>query len=103
MNREAFFVRKVVTKDIEVPEFGTVKIRKLTQSEVENVRKNYLNNSKELEGTRYVVAKATLDTDGNPFFSDGDQAKLVEVDFDKINTIATAVMEFSGLTVPKNS
>lgn len=99
MNREAFFHKPEKPRTIDIPlEDGrTFKARKLTQAEVETLKKRYATADRALDGLRYVVCRTVVDENGDRIFSDDDQARMADVDFDVIQTIASEVVEFSGL------
>ena len=99
MSREAFFQKpeKPRTIDIALEDGRTFKARKLTQAEVETLKKRYATADRALDGLRYVVCRTVVDDDGDRIFTDDDQSKMADVDFDVIQTIASEVVEFSGL------
>ena len=99
MNREAFFQKpdKPRTIDIPLEDGRTIKARKLTQAEVETLKKRYATADRALDGLRYIVCRTVVDDDGERVFSDDDQSRMADVDFDVIQTIASEVVEFSGL------
>lgn len=99
MDRDSFFIaQKPKTIDIALDDGRIVKARKLTQAEVETIRKSYAaSESTALAGFRFIVCRCVVDDEGNRVFTDADQNKLVELDFDTIQTIASEVVEFSGL------
>lgn len=104
MSKEAFFSRKAQTTEITLDDDTTWKARKLTQAEVETLKRKYKGDEKLLEALRYIVSRTIVDDDGERLFDDNDLGKLADVDFGTINTIATAVMAFSGLnTNAKNA
>lgn len=99
MDRDRFFQRPPVPKttEITIDGFGTVKARKLTAAEVETIRKSYGSDDKALAGFRFIVTRCVVDDDGDRLFKDEDADKLREVDFDVVNAIASAIVEFSGI------
>lgn len=103
MDRESFFNRAVKTKDVTLDDGQTVKVAKLSQADVETLRRDYSKDDKNLAGLRFVVVKTVVDDAGHRTFTDSDIAKLAELDFETVQTLATAAMEFSGLAVPKNT
>lgn len=101
MDRETFLARakSPQTTEIQIEDGITVKARKLTQAEVESIRKNYATEAKALEGFRYIVSRCVLEDSGERMFADADLAKLSDIDFETIERIAKEVMRFSGLKV----
>lgn len=99
MNRNDFFQKpeKPRTIDIVLEDGRTFKARKLTQAEVETLKKRYATADRALDGLRYVVCRTVVDDEGDRIFTDDDQSKMADVDFDVIQTIASEVIEFSGL------
>src|SRR5690606_20573137 len=99
MNRETFFQKPDKPRTIDIPLEGgrTVKARKLTQAEVETLTKRYATPDKALEGLRYTVCRTVVDDDGERVFSDEDQARMADVDFDVIQAVASGVVGCSGL------
>ena len=99
MTRETFLARKNIknTDTVTLSDGASVKIRKLTQAEVEHSRRHYTEPAKQLAGLRYVVATCTLNDDGTPMFTTADMdSELTGMSFDDINAIAVAVGQFSG-------
>lgn len=104
MDREAFLKRKTQTKEVTLDDGATIRIRKLSQSEVETINRKYRGDDKALEGFRFIVSRCAVEADGTRLFRDEDQSALADVDFEAVNTIANEVMAFSGLKVePKNA
>lgn len=103
MDKESFFSRqaKPKTTEITLDDGQILHARKLSQSEVETIRKNYATEATALEGYRYIVSKCVVDEEGRRVFDDADKAKLLQVDFDDVQKIADAVVEFSGLNRKK--
>jgi hypothetical protein len=101
MDREAFFARatRPQTTEIQLSEDLTVKARKLTQAEVEHIRKTYATEDKALVGFRYIVSRCVLNDADERMFTDEDLGKLATLDFDTIEGIALGVMKFSGMRV----
>jgi len=97
MNKEAFFARRQPRHLVTLDGGQDIGIRKLTAAEVETIRKNYASEANAMAGFRYIVSRCVIDEVGNRVFDDADAAKLAEVDFDTIQTIASKVMEISGL------
>jgi hypothetical protein len=86
------------TKPVTLSDGSTVTIRKLTQGEVETIRRNYSADAKTIEGVRFIACKVTLDEQGNRVWQDSDLPNLVEEDYEDLQTIAAECIEFSGLT-----
>lgn len=103
MNRDDFLAKsdKPRTIDITLDDGRTVKVRKLSQAEVETLKAKYATEAKALEGFRFVVSRCVVDDNGERVFSDEDQQKLTDVDFDIVQQIASEVVEFSGLNKKK--
>lgn len=102
MDREKFLGRAArnMTVEITLSDGETVKARKLTQSEVEEIRRRFGSEGKVLEGLRFVVARTLLDDNGERVFADEDMSLIAkQVNFDDVKAITTAVSKFSGLQV----
>lgn len=104
MNREQFLARAKSPQTTEITvgdeaEGHKVRARKLTQAEVETIRKRYATDEKALEGFRYIVSRCVVDEDGKRLFTDDDAARLADIDFETIESIAMRVMQFSGMRV----
>ncbi len=104
MDRESFIAGGKERKftDVALPDGRTMKARKLTQGEVETMRKRFSSEDKALDGLRYIVVRCAVKENGERMFSDDDMTMLADCDFDVINAIANEVMRFSGLNLPKN-
>ena len=100
MDRETFFSKpeRPKTIDITLDDGRVVTARKLSQAEVETLKKRYSSDDKALEGLRYVVCRTVVDREsGERVFKDEDLQKLADSDFDVIQTIADEVVKFSGM------
>src|SRR5262245_10678688 len=99
MDRDKFLSRpkELKTTEITLSDGATLRIRKLSQQEVETIREKYAGDEKALEGMRFIVTRCVVNDEGERVFADDDQAKLLEVDFDDIQLIASEAVEFSGL------
>ena len=103
MDKSTFFGAAKKTKTVEIDGVSYT-IRKLRQGEVERMKREFSTDDKALAGFRFVVTTVVLDEQGGQMFEQGDAAKLNDVDYDVIEGIATAAMEFSGLIKqPKKS
>lgn len=104
MDRETFLARgaKKQSREVHLEDGQIVHVRKLSQAEVETLKRQYASESKALEGLRYVVSRCVVDDAGKRVFGDEDMAALAAVDFEVIQTISTEAMKFSGLKVPNS-
>jgi hypothetical protein len=103
MTKDTFFSTAKKTKAVEI-DGASYTIRKLSQGEVERMKREFSTDDKALAGFRFVVTAVVLDEQGGQMFEQGDATKLTEIDYDVIEGIATAAMEFSGLIKqPKKS
>jgi hypothetical protein len=106
MNRDEFFAKKATkpkTDDATLPDGSVMKVRKLSQAEVEHLTKNYSSSpGKSAEGLRYIVVKSAIDDEGKRIFQDEDISQLAEMDFDIVKTIASKASELSGLKLDPN-
>ena len=103
MNREKFLARKnpKATETVTLADGDTIKVRKLTQAEVEHMRRHYATPDKQLPGLRYIVCVCCLNDDDTQMFDPKtDIDALTDLGFDDINTIAMAVGKFSGTAGP---
>lgn len=102
MDRETFLARstKQQSRDVHLEDGQIVRVRKLSQAEVETLKARYARDEKALEGLRYVVSRCVVDDSGKRVFGDEDMAALAAVDFEAIQTIATEVLKFSGMNGP---
>jgi hypothetical protein len=103
MDRDSFLKRKPATSDVTLDDGAVVKVRKLTEGEVQLLKKKYSTEATALEGLRFIVARCLVNEDGQRVLEDGDVSKLTEMDFDTIQSIANEVMKFSGLMKDKKS
>jgi hypothetical protein len=99
MDRESFLAKPETPKTIAITldDGRTVTARKLTQAEVETIKRKYATEAAALEGFRFIVSRCVVNDEGQRVFKDEDHAKLLEVDFDVVQQIASEVVEFSGL------
>jgi hypothetical protein len=97
MDREAFFNRKARTSTVTLDDGQTVHIRKLSQGEVETIGKKFKDESRQIEGLRFIVARCVIDEDGKRIFADDDANKMTDIPFDDIHSIAHEAMRFSGM------
>ncbi|MGC4030256.1 MAG: hypothetical protein QM754_00710 [Tepidisphaeraceae bacterium] len=102
MDKASFFAKARKTSTVEI-DGETYTFRKLTQGEVERMRKDFGTPENALAGFRYVVAAAVVAEGGGQVFNPGDEKSLAEVDYDVVSGIASAIIEFSGLNAKKNS
>lgn len=103
MDREQFLNRAVQTKDVTLDDDTVIKIRKLSQADVETMTEKYSdekNTLKQMEGLRYIVSRAVCDDDGKRMFTPEDLKGAVrDMDQDDVQKIAKEVCKFSGLKV----
>ncbi|HEX8342961.1 MAG TPA: hypothetical protein VF624_18815 [Tepidisphaeraceae bacterium] len=75
-----------------------VRVRKLTFDDVRTFRRLSGARSEHLhEGYRFVVLRAVVDDAGVRLFNDEDGPKLVGMDYETLDLIATATLRFSGV------
>lgn len=101
MTRETFLSRRPATKTFTLADGESVTIRKLTQREVETIRRDYATDAKALEGIRYTVSRAVVDEQGVRLFTDADVSALADQDVETILAIGREITEFSGLAKPE--
>ena len=102
MDRETLLARKGrnETQEVTLGDGATLKIRKLTQANVEQLRRNYGTAEKALAGYRYAIVKCVLNDDGTPMFNAEDMDSLTAMSFEDIDTIGRAIGKFSGTADP---
>ena len=98
MERATFLARKgnAKTETATLADGQTVKIRKMTQAEVEHAGTHYGTPEKGVASLRYVVSKCALNDDGTQMFTADDLPMLEAMDYDDVNRIAAAAGKFSG-------
>lgn len=88
------------TKDVEIPKWGTVRIRNLTVAERLDFAKEF---GAELTGEDSckllckVVVASVIDEEGNQVFKWEDVEKLLTKNWANIEKLADAVFKFNGL------
>ena len=101
-NKDDFFRPSAKTESVPLPDGTTVLVRKLTADEVKTMQRSYmLDEAKQLDGLCYLMARCVVESDGRRVFEDSDAAKLAQGDYDVVETVAKAVLKFSGLRDPK--
>lgn len=102
MDRESFLARAVKTMDVTLDDDTVIKIRKLSQADIETMTKDYSKGDtvKQMEGLRYIVSRAVCDDAGNRMFTAADmKTVLLEMNTEDIQKIAKEACKFSGLKV----
>jgi hypothetical protein len=96
VGRQDFFTsRKPKLKQVEVEDFGTVMIRKLS---AEYVLDTSVDVSKIKENTCRMLINALVDGDGRPLFDDNDEARqaILSMDWEIFNALTSEITNFSG-------
>jgi hypothetical protein len=106
MDRETFLSKSknLPTTDVEIDDGQTVKIRKLTRAEMDTLQKKHFGQGTEkgLQGVRFMVIHGLLNDDGSQMLRDNDAEAIGGIDSDTVEKIARAVLEFSGVNLPKS-
>lgn len=95
MNRDTFKARRPRVIEITLNDGEKVHAKKLSQTQVETIQKQYSGPGKGAEGYRYVVTKCLSDADGNRILEDGDLKALEELPHEDIEKIAVEVINNS--------
>lgn len=92
--------RRPVVGSVDVPEWGTVKIRAVTQAEMDEVAE--LSKTDATKASFLGIVLGVSDEDGNPVFSkdDIDQMKQT-VPISTVQAISNAMLKSLGVTVDK--
>ncbi len=105
MDRTEFLARKVQTKDVTLADETVITIRKLTQADIETMTEKYSTGGtlKQMEGLRYIVSRAVVNSNGERMFTDADLKTVIrEMDTDDVQHIAKEACGFSGLKTNEN-
>ena len=99
ITRDSFLGRTAIksTSTVELGDGTVVRFQKLSQADVEQCRRAYVKDDKAAEGYRFVLVQALVDEEGKRLLQDADMAALASMDFDVVETIATAILRFSGV------
>lgn len=104
MNSELFFAncgRRV--KEVDVPGFGTVKVRGLSARHREKLGELQQKGLSVAETQAHTIVMSVINGDGNPCFAESDVTRLVEeVRPDILDKLSMAIMDVSDLSEKKD-
>ena len=93
--------------DIEVPKWGTVRIRSLSAKErlnlVKQVEGRDLTNEEAMEFYAGLIALAMIDEDGSPVWTMPDDLEVLQNrDWPKLEMVGKKIMSFNGMDSASN-
>lgn len=99
-NSDGYFTRKRVVKPVKLPDGSTAYVRKLSEGATDELRQKFSDDTKALEGMRFVVLNTLANESGERILKPDDMEKLREIDNDEIIAIAEAALDFTGIRKP---
>lgn len=101
MDRNTFLQRtKLKTKDIEIPDTGTVRVRELSAVQVSNYAKQHKAGAEEIDLLVSLVIGSVIDESGNPLFkeTEAERQEIRELPLSVLKAIADTATELAGIT-----
>jgi hypothetical protein len=95
------YFKKASVKKVTLDDGSEHHIRKLSQAAVETIQKQYSTADKIVTGLKYIVTQSIVNENGERVFKDSQMDSMSEVDFDILNQLGLAIMEYSGLQTQK--
>ena len=96
LSKDAFFLKahEVKTRDVEVPGYGTMRVRKWNIA----IRNEYLSRIQKeqpLQVAAWLVSSLVVDANGDPFFRPEEVSELEKCDPEAVDVLVKAIYELN--------